>query len=387
MTLNPSAFDFNAPPSRDKSLIETGRPAVEHKHLFPEVYKYIWPIYFSFMVFGRSIRIFAGLFFGTSFIFGFSLLSLAIGLIPAFISAYFEYHGLINTLLKSEVGHEFDASRPSARAAPHFKDASAINRLWSISHNRAALLTHAARAQAVDPELARKALLAAQKDPSDPDAAPVASWDRPDFATFYQPVEGYCAPATLNTLLYSVPGCTIVPTKRFPGPATLDQFANTIKNDVPALLPKGMTVKSVSAHQVDGDKVDFAAFRSLLSRAQAPRTRVLINFLRQPLFGTFPSSLFYRARALVGGHWSPVFAVSPSTAVPGQGPQNPDEELALVSDVNAGFGPCTFNLRRLYDACRTKDGAKFRGVVVVEFDGPADGLCEEHLPTSPNATM
>jgi len=162
-------------------------------------------------------------------------------------------------------------------------------------------------------------------------------------------------------MLYSVPDAGIHATRRMPRPATLAQLKTWIHEAAP-LLPAAVTLRSVEAYEVDGAAVGFDAFCELVTRANQPNTRVLANFLRQPLFGQMPSTLLGRARALIGGHWTPIISVLDTPAV------------ALLSDVNADYGPFVVPLRRLYDACRTKDGSLFRGLIVVQFDGNADAF-------------
>jgi len=371
--LSPKSFSYTKVqlqpllPVTNTRIIDAGRAPVEHKHLFPKAYKVIWPIFFTFMMFGRAIGLFV-----LSYIVLCWWLNLTI-LIPAALSIYLAYSGyqnMVRNIASREVGHEFNATRPVIRDAPEFKDSALIWRLWSASPYRAALLTHAQQSGLVDADAARGALAAARSaatagEAPDPDSvdrriAPLGPWDRVEECTFYQPVEGYCAPATVNTLLYSISRAAIVPTRRMPGPATLKQLHEAVARSV-GLLPAGVSLKSVESVPVDGATVNFDAFCALIAKANRPNVRVAANFLRQPLFGTAPTSAWGRARALIGGHWSPIIATLDTPAV------------ALVSDVNADYGPFVVTLRRLYDACRTKDGDKFRGLVIAEFEGDFDG--------------
>lgn len=57
----------------------------------------------------------------------------------------------------------------------------------------------------------------------------------------------------------------------------------------------------------------------------------------------------------MGGHWSVVGSVLDQP------------EVALILDVNDNYGPYIVPLERLYEACATKDGTAYRGMVVFEF--------------------
>ncbi len=100
-----------------------------------------------------------------------------------------------------------------------------------------------------------------------------------------------------------------------------------------ALLPSDWRVEAVRPRDVD-------ALRAHLRRANDPAHRFITNFSRAPLFGSG------------GGHHSPL------------GGYLADEDLVLVLDVNAGFGPWLVETRRLFDAMNTRDwsGGEPRGL-------------------------
>jgi hypothetical protein len=83
-------------------------------------------------------------------------------------------------------------------------------------------------------------------------------------------------------------------------------------------------------------------FRAQMRLANDPKRRVLINFSRSPIFGAG------------AGHHSPI------------GGYLEDRDLVFVLDVNEAFGPWLIESERLYKAMDTMDGAKKRGLLVIE---------------------
>jgi hypothetical protein len=84
------------------------------------------------------------------------------------------------------------------------------------------------------------------------------------------------------------------------------------------------------------------AFRAQMRLANDPKRRVMINFLRAPIFGAG------------AGHHSPI------------GGYLEREDLVFVLDVNEAFGPWLIESARLHAAMDTMDGAKKRGLLVIE---------------------
>jgi hypothetical protein len=77
-----------------------------------------------------------------------------------------------------------------------------------------------------------------------------------------------------------------------------------------------------------------------------------------------------KAISLMGGHWSPVAGSRQYSRHEGAA-QNPREDtigdVAMILDVNASYGPFVVDAYDLFMACYTKDGNKYRGLVVIEI--------------------
>jgi hypothetical protein len=114
------------------------------------------------------------------------------------------------------------------------------------------------------------------------------------------------------------------------GGLTLDELASVAL----ASTQREVTVKR---------DISFETFREELQRSNDLERRVVINFHRGSLFGQGM------------GHFSPI------------GGFLEKEDLVLVLDVNAKFGPFLVDARRLYDAMNTTDAmaGKRRGLLVL----------------------
>lgn len=171
-------------------------------------------------------------------------------------------------------------------------------------------------------------------------ALPVASRYKPYIE--YQRNVTYCGPTSLANVAHSW------------GQAA-DQSRMLEGTDVSTVLgylPKGVTLDELAdvARQKLGKAVtvirglDLAAFRQHLKRSNDPTRRYVINFSRQPLFGSG------------GGHHSPIAGYLA------------DEDLVLVLDVNSDFGPWLVKADRLWAAMNTVDSSsnKLRGLLLIE---------------------
>ncbi|WP_081961290.1 phytochelatin synthase family protein [Aquabacterium sp. NJ1] len=171
-------------------------------------------------------------------------------------------------------------------------------------------------------------------------ALPVASRYKPLIE--YQRNATFCGPTSLANVLHSW------------GQAA-DQshlLEGTDVSTVLGYLPKGLTLDELAdvARQKLGKSVtvmrglDLAAFRQHMKRSNDPTRRYVINFSRQPLFGSG------------GGHHSPIAGYLT------------DEDLVLVLDVNSDFGPWLVKTDRLWAAMNTVDGRsnQLRGLLLIE---------------------
>lgn len=110
---------------------------------------------------------------------------------------------------------------------------------------------------------------------------------------------------------------------------SLDQVVDETRE----LLPGGWSAEALRLPSADD-------VRAQLLLSNDPRYRFISNFSRAPLFGNG------------GGHHSPI------------GGYLQEEDLALVLDVNAGYGPWLVSGERIFDAMNTGDwsGGLTRGL-------------------------
>ncbi|MBL8913754.1 MAG: phytochelatin synthase [Archangium sp.] len=114
---------------------------------------------------------------------------------------------------------------------------------------------------------------------------------------------------------------------------SLDQIADESR----PLLPSEWSVHTVRLPSV-------GALREELHRANQPTHRFIVNFSRQPIFGHG------------GGHHSPI------------GGYLETEDLVLVLDVNAGYGPWLVSAQKLFDAVNTFDRGDGQSRGLARFD-------------------
>jgi Phytochelatin synthase len=112
---------------------------------------------------------------------------------------------------------------------------------------------------------------------------------------------------------------------------TLDEEAGLLERET------GKSVKELR-------DLSLETFRAEIAKSNDPSRRIIINFLRTPLFG--------RGH----GHFSPVLGYLPA------------EDLVFVGDVNANYRPWLVPTSRLFDAQNTIDSSSHakRGLLEVE---------------------
>ena len=118
-----------------------------------------------------------------------------------------------------------------------------------------------------------------------------------------------------------------------PGGLTLDQEAEILGRTA------GSPVKVLRDLSLD-------SFRAEMAKSNDPSLRIVLNFLREPLFG--------RGH----GHFSPVLGYLPA------------EDLVFVGDVNANYRPWLVPTGRLYDAQNTIDSSSHAKRGLLEIDAP-----------------
>ena len=112
---------------------------------------------------------------------------------------------------------------------------------------------------------------------------------------------------------------------------TLDEEAGLLERET------GKSVKELR-------DLSLESFRDEIAKSNDPSRRIIINFLRTPLFGR------------EHGHFSPVLGYLPA------------EDLVFVGDVNANYRPWLVPTSRLFDAQNTIDSSSHakRGMLEVE---------------------
>eukprot|EP00899_Mesostigma_viride_P013654 jgi/Mesvir1/2228/Mv14005-RA.1 len=174
-------------------------------------------------------------------------------------------------------------------------------------------------------------------------------------STVFQPMEGFCALASVNTALCSLPGMPMLPLPRMPGPLSLTQLRDFLEEKL------AMDAPLVVIEAIEAEHLTLPAFRQLcadeLSNPRKGTSRLLANFHRTPLFFSDRSALV-RTLKLASGHWSPL------------GAYLPEKDLVLVMDVNEKYGSYLVPCERLWLAVRTRDhfsrGGKFRGMLRIK---------------------
>ena len=105
-----------------------------------------------------------------------------------------------------------------------------------------------------------------------------------------------------------------------------------------------------------------AAFRAVLREADLPRTRLIVNFDRAPLFGVSV------------GHFSPVGGFDPQTG------------LVTLLDVTEGYGFSLVPDRLLFQATRTEDPMSGRSRGLLRIVDPTRSSGRSSLPAARDVT-
>ena len=162
----------------------------------------------------------------------------------------------------------------------------------------------------------------------------------------YQGNQSFCGPASVANLLHSLgmplsQKAVIDGTPHEPwfgvllGGMTLDELADLLQTRLrqPVTVVRGASLPE---------------FRALMTTANDPGRRMIVNFHRGPMFG--------RGH----GHFSPVLGYLAG------------RDLVLVGDVNANYRPYLTPLDRLWRAVDTVDGETGRKRGVLMISAPAD---------------
>ena len=173
------------------------------------------------------------------------------------------------------------------------------------------------------------------------------AWSLPVAATYKPAIEfqrnlSFCGPTSLANVSHSL---------GLPGDQG-DMLDGTGIHTILGLLPGGLTLDElarVARHRFAGQRVtvwrglDLAAFRQQLRQANEPGRRYIVNFSRAPLFGRG------------GGHHAPIAGYLAQ------------EDLVLVLDVNAAYGPWLVKPARLLQAMNTLDSSshQLRGLLLI----------------------
>ncbi len=148
-----------------------------------------------------------------------------------------------------------------------------------------------------------------------------AAWALP-VATTYAPLQSQtfsslCGPTSVTNVLRSIQPKGVKALKGFRA-MSLEQ----LRREAAELVPVVWHVSAVRPPTVD-------AFRDEMRRSNDPNCRYVVNFLRATLFGRG------------GGHHSPI------------GGYLEAEDVVMVLDVNASFGPWLVPTARLFEAAST----------------------------------
>jgi len=171
------------------------------------------------------------------------------------------------------------------------------------------------------------------------------AWALPAAAAFerrldYQSNASFCGPASLANIFRSVGERATSESAVLDGTGMcwIGVCPVGLTLDEVAVVARAHTKRAVTVMR----DLSLDEFRAQMRLANDPARRVVINFARGPIFGAG------------GGHHSPI------------GGYLEGQDLVFVLDVNEAFGPWLIESERLYQAMDTMDGAKKRGLLVIE---------------------
>lgn len=181
-------------------------------------------------------------------------------------------------------------------------------------------------------------------------------WDLPVAKLYkdiieYQPTEGYCCSTTQRCILNSIPCISKgdIPVLKG-GPVTIDKYSSIIDK-----LGNG-NFKSIIIYGENS----YERFLDALKKANDPKYRIAINFLRSSLFGIRPPSWLPSniLLSMFGGHFSHIIGYLDK------------ENLVAVFDVNHNYGLFFVEPERLYESIATHDftSGKSRGIVITTMN-------------------
>ncbi|UVO51748.1 phytochelatin synthase family protein [Sphingomonas sp. SUN019] len=179
-----------------------------------------------------------------------------------------------------------------------------------------------------------------------------AAWTLPVARTYarnrfeFQDNPSFCGPTSVANLLHSI-GIPLSQHSVIDGTPYDPWFGVLIGGMTLDDLARLLAMRTKARVQVVRDPT-LAQFRALMTVANDPRRRMIVNFHRGPMFG--------RGH----GHFSPVLGFLA------------DRDLVLVGDVNADYGPYLTPVDRLWRATDTIDDAtgKERGLIVADVSAP-----------------
>ena len=183
-------------------------------------------------------------------------------------------------------------------------------------------------------------------------------------AMWFQPMSGYCAMATVNTMLRSLNGSYYIP---YPNQGRGYSMMSLAKFLILNCSPFPFDDIDVIFMQTD---TTLSQFRTILQDyANNPNYRLLANFHRTPLF--YSSSKTKEEEEVIdeqtlanrayAGHWSPVGGLITDDQT--------KNDYVLVLDTNERYGPFMVSLERFFRAVKTQtlqDG--YRGFIRVRIN-------------------
>lgn len=240
----------------------------------------------------------------------------------------------------------------------------------------------------------------------------------------FQPKEGYCGHATVNTVLRSLdsqwllsesaatsgsisqPMPMAIPYPRFPGPFNVNTLGEYISNAISNSSNSSFddtneyTFSNIRIKKINLESTTkLEQFHSLIANANNKNCRLLVNFHRKPLFYSeythipnptkdSKSKLSWKAiKTINGGHWSPIASVisipksqlyqqnngvdsnNKDTLHKDKNDNNLLEYMVLMLDVNSKYGPFMVPMERLFKAVKTKEtNGSYRGMLQFYFD-------------------
>ena len=437
-----------------KMVLLYERNDVDHKDMHPLIYRPWFLVFFPIMLFGAKNCLLLLLHLPAFLLFWIYDLTwlFPVGIATLAVVSYQAYQlrdSKLNHLIKRKIGldHVFHNRFKSIKDEPFYHDLDFIKKAYSTSPYRQTLLFYAHKQQLITNEeyqqftlqfntlqrqYQKAAIDDAERKPSDRHQLPQVIASNPTLPAlvpfeknltvyttqliFHQTIEGFCCPATFQTLLVSLPMVRPFPITKLPHPLSLDKTADyfakfigikfqddncPVHNHSPPDksetqqppvkqfhnswgTKRGVESSPFTAlhtYHVDRDLMSFEHFQNILVTANLNNKRICVNFLRTPLFNPGVTGKSAQAFGTIMGHWSPVGSVIFISAEEKREhkAKNPtlhstakwSEEgqyYALILDVNHTYGAFLVPLYELYLSCYTKDEDGYRGFLVFDVD-------------------